>query len=148
MTPLTNATTMLAPGVERTPDATSASTKGRAKRSSSIGLLVEAGRPVGRRVGVRNAATYGAAVTHGTVSNTAGHFLQHMATQLGEHTVFDIGMCDSRPDTNLETLGRDLSPLIDARNVNDLGRTRQTQIQHGAQRLAPAHGFDRPIGVF
>ena len=94
--------------------------------------------PVGRRVGVCQAAAEGAAVAHGAVGNACRDLGEQAAGHIGQFTVLDACVRHGGADAQCLIVRLELRHRGDAAHVDQLVHLGQAQVEHGAQRLAAA----------
>ncbi len=101
----------------------------------------EDGEPVGRRIGVRQAAAHGAAIAHRAVGDAARHRRHHPALAERVTLILDRRMGDGRADEGRIAAVFDAAQLGDAGEIDQQRGRCQPQIEHGPERLAAR---DRP----
>ena len=114
----------------------------------TISIRAERGEgrdPVGRRIGMGQAAADRAAVAHRAIGDRAGDRGQGAIGGIGHAAVLDVGVGDAGADQKTVVLGLDAQQLGHGCDVDQQVGLRQAQIQHRPERLAAGQKLRRKV---
>ena len=102
-------------------------------------------KPVGGRIGMREAAADRAAVAHRAIGDAAGNALQEPAEMIGNAAVFDVGVGDAGADFEMILAVVDRSQFGNRRDIDQQFGLRQTQVQHRPERLPARQNLRKAV---